>query len=117
MNDTPLAKPPTPEPLDDSTEARDSPLWRFNQLYHQVDQHNPHLNGCCPGGAIRQNEFASLPLSLPGLANAVFPSSHCREKTYGKKKNEFASLPRFLRRGGIWLLVASLPSSWPPLAL
>jgi hypothetical protein len=52
-------------------------------------------------------------MSLPGLANSVFPSSDCLEKTYGKKKNEFASLPRFLSRGGSSELLPHLPSSRP----
>jgi len=33
------------------------------------------------------------------LANSVFRLSPCRNATYDKKKNEFASLPRFLSRG------------------
>jgi|GEM_PF-6881231 len=47
----------------------------------------------------------SLPvcqLSLPGLANSFFPLSPCPRGAYGKKKNEFASLPRFLSRGVVF---------------
>src|SRR6266403_3645047 len=43
----------------------------------------------------------SLPvcqLSLPPLANSVFHLNYCGLLTYGKKKIEFASLPRFLIR-------------------
>src|SRR5438128_5671736 len=39
-------------------------------------------------------------LSLPRLANSIFPLNPCRQAACIKKKNEFASLPRFLSRGG-----------------
>jgi hypothetical protein len=44
----------------------------------------------------------SLPVcqvSLPRLANSGFWLTASCKATYGKKKNEFASLPRFLSRG------------------
>jgi hypothetical protein len=86
MNDTPLAKPPTPELPDDSTEARGPPLWRFNQLYHQVDQHNPHLNGCCPEGAIPQNELASLPTEFARVGKLSFSIKRLSRKDLRQEK-------------------------------
>jgi len=53
----------------------------------------------CVSDADCQNDFASLPLSLPRLANSVFCANLGGDKTYALKKNEFASLPRFLSRG------------------
>jgi hypothetical protein len=46
-------------------------------------------------------EFASLPGELPRLANSVLSTSHSRMASCDEKKNEFASLPRFLSRGGL----------------
>ena len=47
-----------------------------------------------------QNDFASLPVSLPRLANSFSAVTINGAAICVRKKIEFASLPRFLSRGG-----------------
>src|SRR5258706_8025224 len=64
-----------------------------------------------PGGqpvTAQENEFASLPTSLPRLANSFLAVMACICASCVRKRIEFASLPGFLSRGG-WLKKSSFP--------
>ena len=57
-------------------------------------------------GTACQNDIASVPLSLPPLANSVVAVNAIPCASYVRKKIEFASLPRFWGAGGLCLLSA-----------
>src|SRR5438105_4967117 len=59
-----------------------------------------HQEAITPSGPRRPTSLPVCQVSLPRLANSVSSANHCPMSSCVQKKNEFASLPRFLSRGG-----------------